>query len=288
MHGGHPGGDAAAERAPSGAGAAAARAACTARSRARRRIAACARRRWRGRPSARCAPRYSGAARQGGAARGRGGDHAAARATWNVVCSSIRGPSTEPSTVRAAVDVAKYCSMQSRQVSQTLAVRPSKVSQRPKVSQSPARSPPRPVPTNLFAPGLRCPLHRTESRVSPGPQPTRRGRSGRAGRRARATLAASSHTTPTTLSAEEATYWTTKIKNELRSKNRALTSVVCGHVRETTGAQARKHSARITKENKTNQRVLYYGSGRLAHTTHPTWTNKATRSIRRDRLQYIT
>ena len=45
-----------------------------------------------------------------------GGAGRAARATWNVVCSSIRGPSTEPSTVRAAVDVAKYCSMQSRQV----------------------------------------------------------------------------------------------------------------------------------------------------------------------------
>ena len=157
MHGGHPGGDAAAERAPSGAGAAAARAACTARSRARRRIAACARRRWRGRPSARCAPRYSGAARQGGAARGRGGDHAAARATWNVVCSSIRGPSTEPSTVRAAVDVAKYCSMQSRQVSQTLAVRPSIAEAKYlKAPVTTAAGPHEP----LCSGRLRCPLHR--------------------------------------------------------------------------------------------------------------------------------
>ena len=49
-----------------------------------------------------------------------------------------------------------------------------------------------------------------------------------------ARLAASSHTTPTTLSAEEATYWPTKIKNELRSKNRALCSDLCGHVHDYT------------------------------------------------------
>ena len=235
MHGGHPGGDAAAERAPSGAGAAAARAACTARSRARRRIAACARRRWRGRPSARCAPRYSGAARQGGAARGRGGDHAAARATWNVVCSSIRGPSTEPSTVRAAVDVAKYCSMQSRQVSQTLAVRPSKVSQRPKVSQSPARGHHRGRSPRTSL------LREIEMPTSPS-VPSRPGGS-------RGALGELPHTdTPHHNHTERRgshIYWPTKIKNELRSKNRALTSVdtftIIHHSHSARGIKAEAH-----------------------------------------------
>ena len=86
-----------------------------------------------------------------------GGAGRAARATWNVVCSSIRGPLTEPSTVRAAVDVAKYCSMQSRQVSQTLAVRPSIAEAKYlKAPVTTAAGPHEP----LCSGRLRCPLHR--------------------------------------------------------------------------------------------------------------------------------
>ena len=74
------------------------------------------------------------------------------------------------------------------------------------------------------------------------------------------------HTTPTTLSAEEATYWTTKIKNELRSKNRALTSVDT-HVRE---AHRRESTAPALprKTRLTNACYLDGGDWRIRRIQH--------------------